>query len=302
MSPSRARGQPSAGSTRGPDALVGAAGADGAYEIANVPARSYPSVLFRAPGYDRQIAPVTVAANATAARDVSLWRNWASAAGGSSVLGDSPFGALGCGPEAAVDQRATTGWSTRASDAGVLVITLPRAVDVDRFAIDPTEACGSASSAATKNFLVETSTSSAGGPWTAGLTATLSTSARHRMNEFAPTAGAEGVRFVRVSLRDNFGGAFRDMTEFAVYGAPDRCAAGTDTRPACAAGRDSGGARASGRPAARASDVLAAQLRQAVRALQGHLRGGLPRHREARRFGRCRQAARARPLAGLQAR
>ena len=45
-----------------------AAGADGAYEIANVPARSYPSVLFRAPGYDRQIAPVTVAANATAAR------------------------------------------------------------------------------------------------------------------------------------------------------------------------------------------------------------------------------------------
>ena len=82
------------------------------------------------------------------------------------MLGDSPFGALGCGPEAAVDQRAATGWSTRASDAGVMVITLPRAVDVDRFAIDPTEACGSASSAATKNFLVETSTSSAGGPWT----------------------------------------------------------------------------------------------------------------------------------------
>ncbi len=204
----------------GPDALVGTAGVDGAYEIANVPARSYPSVLFRAPGYDRQIAPVTVAANTAAARDVSLWRDWASLAGGSSVLGDSPFGALGCGPEAAVDQRAATGWSTRASDAGVLVITLPRAVDVDRFAIDPTEACGSASSAATKNFLVETSTSSAGGPWTPALTGTLTTSARHRMNEFAPTAGAEGVRFVRVSLRDNFGGAFRDLTEFAVYGRP----------------------------------------------------------------------------------
>ena len=204
----------------GPDALVGTAGADGAYEIANVPARSYPSVLFRAPGYDRQIAPVTVAANTTAARNVALWRNWASSAGGSTVLGDSPFGALGCGPEAAVDQRAATGWSTRTSDAGVMVITLPRAVDVDRFAIDPTEACGSGSSAATKSFLVETSTSSAGGPWTPSVDGTLTTGARNRMNEFAPTAGAAGVRFVRVSLRENFGGSFRDMTEFAIYGRP----------------------------------------------------------------------------------
>ena len=204
----------------GPDALVGTAGANGAYEIANVPARSYPSVSYRAPGYDRQIAPATVAANATAARNVALWRNWASSAGGSSVLGDSPFGALGCGPEAAVDQRAATGWSTRTSDAGVMVITLPRAVDVDRFAIDPTEACGSGSTDATKTFLVETSTSSATGPWTPSVAGTLTTGARHRMNEFAPAAGAAGVRFVRVSLRENFGGSFRDMTEFAIYGRP----------------------------------------------------------------------------------
>ena len=204
----------------GPDALVGTSGANGAFEIANVPPRAYPSVQFRAPGYDRLIAPVTVAANATTTRNVPLRRNWATPAGGSSVLGDSPFGALGCGPEAAVDQRAATGWSTHASSASTMVVTLPRAVDIDRFAIDPTEACGSDATSATSSFVVETSTGSEGGPWTPAATGTLASSARHRMNEVLPTAGAAGVRFVRVSLRANFGGPFRDLTEFAIYGRP----------------------------------------------------------------------------------
>ena len=50
---------------------------------------------------------------------------------------------------------------------------------------------------------------------------------RHRLNFVTPSAGATGVRFVRLSLLSSqgFGAPFRDMSEFGVYGR----VAGADT-------------------------------------------------------------------------
>ncbi len=67
---------------------------------------------FNAAGYDRLVRPVTVAAGQTAVADVALRRNWSSVSGGATATGDAPFGNIGCGPTAALDQNPGTGWST----------------------------------------------------------------------------------------------------------------------------------------------------------------------------------------------
>src|SRR6185503_4595904 len=73
------------------------------------------------------------------------------------------------------------------------------------------------------NYRIETSPD--GSAWTTALVGSFTTANRHQLNLVTPTAGASGVRYVRLTMVLSMGGAFKDLTEFAVYGT----AAGTDT-------------------------------------------------------------------------
>jgi extracellular elastinolytic metalloproteinase len=214
------------GLTQGPDRLVGTSGADGAFAIENVPVRTYPNVVVSAPGYDTLVSTVTVTAGATAPLNPLLARNWAAVAGGAAITpgpGSDEYASQGCGPEAAVDQRQGTGWSTDASPAGKsMVVTLPGPINVSDFAVDPTEACGDEVKAATSGYRIETSTQTVDGPWIEAASGAFGPSARHALNPVtAAPAATAGVRHVRVSLLSSQGGGdFFDLSEFTVHGAP----------------------------------------------------------------------------------
>jgi len=64
-----------------------------------------------------------------------------------------------------------------------------------------------------------------GSAWTVARTGTFVSADRHTLNVLAPTAGASGVRYARLTLLTSQGGAgasFRDLSEFAVYGTPTK--------------------------------------------------------------------------------
>jgi hypothetical protein len=207
----------------GPDKLTATSDGAGNYAIAAVPARIFPSLLISAPGYDAISVPVTVPAGTAALVSRTLTRNWAALPGGASVTpgpGSADYADQGCGPDAALDQSQGSGWSTDASGAGKsIVVTLPAAVDVSAFVADPAEACGDDASSATADFRIETSQSSASGPWSPAVSGTFGSDHRHKLT--AIPASAPGVRHVRLTLLSSQGGGgFFDMTEFGVHGAP----------------------------------------------------------------------------------
>jgi hypothetical protein len=200
-------------------ALTAATGADGRYTLANVPAHSYARLVIDAPGYDRlSTDQFTVGANATTTLDATLRRNWAAVSGGASVTGSSEYAAQGCGPRAAIDQSAGTTWSNDFAAGGKsMTVTLPAAIDVDHFEIDPAEGCGDRSDAAAKEVKIETSAT--GTDWTLAATGMFAFGDRHRMNVVAPVAGTTGIRYVRVTILKTLtnDSSFMDMSEFAVY-------------------------------------------------------------------------------------
>ena len=64
------------------------------------------------------------------------------------MTGSDEYARQGCGPLAAIDQNPATAWSTPTSAGGkAMVVTLPAAIDVDHFEIDPGEGCGDDSDA-----------------------------------------------------------------------------------------------------------------------------------------------------------
>ena len=117
--------------------------ANGNFTIDNVPARGYPSFLFKAPGYDTLVRPITVPDGGFTTLVARLRRNWAARAGGASATGDQPYAALGCGVGRGRSTRARrrAGWSTMpATPAMIDHAAAGRARH--RFGIDPTAACG----------------------------------------------------------------------------------------------------------------------------------------------------------------
>jgi extracellular elastinolytic metalloproteinase len=207
-----------------PDAREGTTGADGRYTVADVIVGGYPSFVFRAPGYDRLVKPVTVTAEEPAELDAELTRNWSASSGGATHTGTDEFPDFGCGPDKALDQTASTVWS--AWQQRSIVITLPEPVTISSFGIDPTEGCSDLPSAALGSVTIQASKTAAGETFTTVATATFNSSHRHKLNQVLPTTGGPGavedVRRVRVTLNSPQGAnPLVDMAEFAVYGYPE---------------------------------------------------------------------------------
>ncbi|HEY6886251.1 MAG TPA: M36 family metallopeptidase, partial [Solirubrobacter sp.] len=198
-------------------------GADGRYTIADVPAGAYLKVAAGGGGWEGGVTSLSVTGGTTLTYSPTVRRDWAASKGGATVKDSNgrEYVEYGCGPNAALDQSQALGWSAAAGSDKYLIVQLPAAVDVTSFAIDPTETCGDSAADATGGYRVETSPD--GTAWTVARTGTFTSANRRTLNVLPPTAGATGVRYVRLTLLSSQGGAsasFRDLSEFAVYGTP----------------------------------------------------------------------------------
>jgi extracellular elastinolytic metalloproteinase len=198
---------------------------DGRYSIGSVPQGTYPKVRLAAAGYDTLVSPVTVAGGQTTTFDGHLVRDWAARSGGATIAAttDDAGAPYGCGGAALIDQDAGLGWSavnTTPDAPPSTVVQLPAAITVTAFGIDPSNTCGDDAGASTSGYRLETSAD--GQTWRLAAQGTLDASARGHLNRIAPSGGADGVRYVRLTLLSplNPGADYVDATELEVYGAP----------------------------------------------------------------------------------
>ncbi len=216
------------GHENGPEPFGATTAGAGAFAIERVPEHDYPSFVFKAAnGYDQLVTAIAVVGGGTTTLAAKLRRNWAAASGGANSDGDNAYANIGCGTFAAIDQNPGAGWSTDINGTGEMIVTLPQAVNVTSFGIDPTATCGDDEVAGTRKIRIETSTSAAGGTFVNALTANdeflpFRELDEHSMIERVPVPAARNnVRRVKVTLLANSGGSFFDLSEFAVYAGPD---------------------------------------------------------------------------------
>ncbi|MEP7091611.1 MAG: M36 family metallopeptidase [Nocardioidaceae bacterium] len=217
--------------------------ADGRYRLGPVPVGRYGKVGVVSGGFDPVTSPVTVTP-AGGRRSFSVRRDWAAGSGGASIsdFTGPDFGPdCGKGPEGAIDGTLAVGWpSTTGDDAGTptstfvpkqIVIDLPQAVDVSSFAVDPGATCGDGPTSSLGAYTIETSTD--GSTWVTASQGAFQAADDGRLNTVTPTAGTQGVRQVRLTMRGNqtpdfatacpgsgdSGCSFTDMSEIEVYGA-----------------------------------------------------------------------------------
>ncbi|WP_053226974.1 M36 family metallopeptidase [Solirubrobacter soli] len=196
--------------------VVADADGDGRYSF-DVPPRTYANLIVTAPGYDRVLTPATVTGGQTTTIDKALRRDWAAQTGGATVSGGDDLAPQGCGALATLDQNAGTAWSAPRTGSRTMTITLPAAIDVDHFEVDPAEGCFDSEDASARGVTIETSPNNA--TWTTAATPSFVFGDRHRMNVVTPTAGKSGVRYVRVTINSTLtaGWDYMDMTAFSVY-------------------------------------------------------------------------------------
>jgi hypothetical protein len=212
-------GAPLAGAKVALGSLVATADGDGRYSL-SVPPHAYANLIITAPGYDRVLTPVVVSANQTTPLDQALRRNWAAQKGGATVTGGGDLAPQGCGALATIDQHQGTAWSAPQTGSRRMRITLPEPINVDHFEVDPGEGCFDTFEAAARGVTIETSPDNL--TWTTAATPSFGFDDRHRMNVVAPTAGASGVKYVRVTINSTQtpGWDYMDLTEFGVYTDP----------------------------------------------------------------------------------
>jgi hypothetical protein len=140
--------------------------ASGNYVIGPIPQGTYPKVTISAPGYDEVRQAVVVDGQVTL--DAPLDRDWASSAGGASIVDFTgpDFGQF-CGPVAMIDQSTAFGWSTTSDLVGgqigpdtpkQITIQLPNPVDISAITLLPLANCGDGQSASTGSYHIEVST------------------------------------------------------------------------------------------------------------------------------------------------
>ena len=217
-------------------------GADGTYAIGPVPVGHVPQAHGPAPATTRPAAR-SRSASAGATKNFSVRRTGRPrAAARHRGLRRPRLLRLGCGPPQAIDTQPghrlgqhhgqrRRGPDRTCSSRSSSRSTLPAAVNVTDFAVDPTAACGDGGSASTGDFRIETSPN--GTTWTQAASGTFTLDDRGRLNTVTPTAGTLGVQVRPVhdpgqpdpGLRHELSGgafsgcSFTDLTEIEVHGA-----------------------------------------------------------------------------------
>jgi len=215
--------------------------ATGAYSIPDVVTGTYPKVGLAAAGYEGVQTEVTVTAPTTT-QDFAPRRDWASSQLGGSIdsFNGPDYTQFGCGPGGAIDQSQGTGWGSDTGDGTptnvmipkFMVVKLPQAIDVSTFEVDPSNTCGDPGSASTGMFRIDTSPD--GTSYTTAAEGTFTSADRGRFNVVTPTAGTDGVQYVKFWMLSPqvpdcatncpdgpFAGCtFTDMTEIEVFGPP----------------------------------------------------------------------------------
>ena len=254
----------------GPDRLAGTTGADGAYSIGGVPARTYPNLVVDAPGYDRAVLEVTVPTGATIRVDVALQAQLGVALGrraGAPGAGQRRYADQGCGPDAAVDQLPTTAWSTVASAGGKsMVVALPQAGRRDRpRARSRARPAVTTPTSATRDYRDRDLDRRPGGR---GRWPRPAPSAARRQRADRRGAGRRARGPPDAALQPAAAAASSTSRSWSCHGAPTRRAAGAADARRRRPRRHR--RRAAGRPAR--AELHAAGLGQADGALQGPLR------------------------------
>jgi extracellular elastinolytic metalloproteinase len=225
----------------GPVNPTAISGADGRYRLGPVPLGRYGKLGVVRGGYDGHLRAVTVT-RAGAHADFAVRRNWAARSGGAAISAFTgpDFSSFGCGPEQAIDDSLVAGWgSTTGDDNGDptgtftpkwLVISLPDAVDVLSYAVDPSATCGDDETSSLGAYTLQTSTD--GTTWIPSASGSFDAADDGRLNTVTPVGGRTDVRYVRLTMRGNqtpgfaatcpgssvSGCSFTDMTEIKVYG------------------------------------------------------------------------------------
>jgi extracellular elastinolytic metalloproteinase len=217
--------------------LTGTSDGAGHYGIGDVPPGTYGKVIFRSgAGFDRAVQTATVAGGQVTPLDVKLERDWAAHAGGANVgsTNDDEGEPFGCGAAALIDQSDAAGWSAVDHRADpdpakrilpVTTIVLPQPLTVTRFGMNPSNTCGDGEESSTKGYRLETSPD--GQSWTTAAQGEFGPGDRDRLNPVTPTAGAERVKYLRLTLLSpqretspTTDTKYLDFTELAVYGRP----------------------------------------------------------------------------------
>ncbi len=230
------------------DAYSAMTDTSGTYELPGVVAGAYEDVRVSAPGYDGTSLDLTVSGRRTTL-DAELRRNWAADATVVDASGRD-LSDVGCGPDAAFDSSAVTGWSTSAGDADTeepTAVPIPKQVAIElrepvdiaagadaegaAFRVDPSHTCGNPGSTSTDEYQIDVSTD--GAQWITVAAGSFGTT-RGRLVPAEAQESVTDVRFVRFWMRSPqvpdlaeqcpegpyAGCRFMDVTEIQVFGTP----------------------------------------------------------------------------------
>ncbi len=206
----------------------------GVYRIRRVFQGTYPKVSAKAPGYDSQVVTINVD-DRRIVQNFALRRDWAAIGGGGSItaFNGPDFTPFGCGPNAAIDQSLGSGWGSTTDDddgnetgnvtAKWIVVKLPQAVNASEVLIDPSNTCGDAGSASTKDYRLEASVD--GSAWSLVAEASFGVANRGRLNPITlPAGGLAGIQYLRFTmLNPQVPLADGTLPPFGSSGVPDRC-------------------------------------------------------------------------------
>ncbi|WP_162186136.1 M36 family metallopeptidase [Amycolatopsis jejuensis] len=184
---------------------------DGTYTIDGLLPGTYPNVRVGGAGYEEQVRRTVTVPSEGATVDWQVRRNWTDTDGGAVMTGTNDVDEPSCerGPASVVDGSRRTTWASTADlDAAgkptektpkFVAIELPATLNVDHFAVDPSNGCWTDKTAATGDYRIETSVD--GAAWQTAATGRFTPGDIGKAVRVDPTgATGQGVRFIRLWL------------------------------------------------------------------------------------------------------